>query len=155
MKEIKAFIEIPAGSRYKYELDKDSNQLILDRPLNQEIPYNYGFIPNTLCGDGDPLDVFIISKYPLTPGTFCKIKILGALICEDNGKSDDKLIAKLQGEDIELNQKEVLDKIQNYLLTYKTGFNVIRQAYTSNSIKLLKDAYIAYDANVIAEALFR
>ncbi len=55
--EVDAIVEIPYGSMYKYEVDKETGQLTIDRPLLSPLPYNYGYIPNTLHGDGDPLDV--------------------------------------------------------------------------------------------------
>lgn len=136
----KAFIEIPQHSRYKYELDKETNTLILDRPLNQSIPANYGFIPNTLSEDGDPLDVFVITKpkYPLVPGTFCKVHFIGIMYCNDNGVTDHKLIATLENENNMLLWNREITQIENYLQTYKDGF--IYQSY-SDLDSALKELY--------------
>lgn len=119
---IKAVIEIPKGSFYKYEIDKNSGALNLDRPLNQKIPYNYGFIPETLCGDGDPLDVFVISHHAIPPLTQVEVIIAGVLKCTDNGDSDDKIIATIVGEGVDVESS--LPDIIQYLHTYKTGFTV-------------------------------
>src|SRR5437868_11382710 len=96
--KVEAIVEIPKGSFYKYEIDKDDGNLVLDRPMNQSIPYNYGFIPETLCGDGDPLDVFIVSYHPIPPLTKVEVVIVGVLKCIDNGEEDDKIIAMIAGE---------------------------------------------------------
>lgn len=123
--EIDVIVEIPNGSRYKYEVDKKTGQLIVDRPLPAPIPYNYGYVPNTLHGDGDPLDVCIIGVHPIAPLAKVKVILLGALICEDNGESDDKLIVHVVGEDeIALMQSFLIAHVTNYLSCYKEGFVV-------------------------------
>jgi inorganic pyrophosphatase len=118
----KAVIEIPAYSKYKYEMDKESGILILDRPLNQHIPHNYGFIPETLAEDQDPLDVFIITESPLVPGSHCKINLMGIMICNDNGIPDHKIIATLKDENLTSYWPLQLERIVRYLKTYKNGF---------------------------------
>lgn len=116
----KAFIEIPAWSTHKYELDKDTGLLVLDRVLNQHVPTNYGFIQDTLAEDGDPLDVFIVTAQPLLPGSVCKLRVQGLLICTDNGTPDNKILASLvEGPVI---SKDMLDSIIRYLRTYKPEF---------------------------------
>lgn len=117
---IKAFIEIPEGSELKYELDKLTNQLQVDRELNQPIPANYGFIPATLAEDGDPLDVFVISKDPLPMGTEFEIELLGIMYCKDDGVPDHKLIACLKND--EINARMYFGDIERYLRTYKDNF---------------------------------
>jgi len=122
---IKAFIEMAMYSRYKYELDKETNTLLLDRPLNQIIPANYGFIPNSLAEDNDPLDLFVITKYPLVPGTICKVNIMGIMVCKDNGVQDNKLIATLTDENMIAHWSKELEAITTYLKTYKKGFEYV------------------------------
>lgn len=120
----KAIIEIPKGSKYKYELKKEG--LILDRVLNQECPYNYGFLPGTTAGDGDTQDVFVISRYPINPLTEVSIIFVGMYRCLDDGEEDNKYIALLKGEEHyfeELN--EVKQNIENYLTTYKSNFIIL------------------------------
>lgn len=119
---LKVIIEMPMGSNYKYE--SKEGKLILDRVINQNIPYNYGYIPYTLCGDGDPLDVFIISHHPILPGTVCEVEVLGAYNCIDNGDNDDKVIAILKGENLIFPILPFNDPIYKYLTTYKEGFQV-------------------------------
>src|ERR1700722_5835181 len=117
-----ALIEIPAYTQYKYEMHKKSGILKLDRCLNQLIPANYGFIPDTLAEDGDPLDVFVITGAPLLPGSMCEIHVEGVFICTDNGISDHKIIATLpDGPRLD---RDIVDSICKYLKTYKTGFGV-------------------------------
>jgi inorganic pyrophosphatase len=142
---IKAFIEIPMHSRYKYELDKESNTLILDRPLNQIIPANYGFIPNTLAPDNDPLDIFVITKYPLVPGSICKVNVIGIMKCTDNGTQDDKIIATLEGENMIAHWSKELDHIVNYLKTYKEGFEYV---IYSNELDAMQEIETCQKANV-------
>jgi inorganic pyrophosphatase len=117
-----AVVEMPQGTSMKYEVDKETGQLVLDRPLNQPVPYNYGYIPGTLCGDGDPLDIFIVCDESIYPLSKVKVEIVGALRCTDNGASDDKIIAHLVGD--ERPDSFGLRLIQNYLETYKKGFQV-------------------------------
>jgi inorganic pyrophosphatase len=92
--EIYVHVEISKNSRVKYEYDKDLNMLICDRvlPLPFTFPFNYGFIPNTISGDGDPIDVIIYMEEPLVPNSIIKCRIIGALETEDEKGEDIKLI---------------------------------------------------------------
>lgn len=119
-----AVIEIPQGSVIKYEQDKLDGSLVVDRLLNQPIPYNYGYIPNTLCGDGDPLDIFILGNVPLYPLCKVKVNILAVLICTDNGLSDDKLIGVIAGDNTGAEHMGT-DIIRTYLKSYKAGFEIL------------------------------
>lgn len=136
---VKAFIEMSMHSRYKYELDKESNTLLLDRPLNQSIPANYGFIENTLAPDNDPLDIFVITKFPLVPGSICKVNIMGIMKCTDNGTQDYKIIATLEGENMIAHWSKELDAIVNYLKTYKEGFEYIIYSNESDAMQEIID----------------
>lgn len=88
-------IEIPKNCRAKYELDKDSGMLILDRVLYSSINYpaNYGFIPQTYCDDGDPLDILVISQIEIVPMCLVDAKVIGVMRMLDGGEMDDKIIA--------------------------------------------------------------
>lgn len=88
-------IEIPKGSKGKYELDKKSGMLILDRVLFSAVHYpaNYGFIPRTFCEDNDPLDILIISQIDIPSMTLVKAKVIGVMRMIDGGEADDKIIA--------------------------------------------------------------
>mgnify|MGYP000402403121 CR=1 FL=1 len=107
-----AIVEIPKGSSYKYELKHDV--LILDRVLSIPYPENYGYIPNTLWYDGDPLDVFIISNEPIQPKAHLEIELLGIIEMNDNGQSDDKLIAKIKGTDVYSHVGDIYTFLENY-----------------------------------------
>jgi inorganic pyrophosphatase len=94
--EFNVIIEISMGSGpVKYELDKDSGALFVDRfmQVSMSYPCNYGFIPNTLSGDGDPVDVLVISNYPIVPGAVVKCRPVGVLMMEDESGLDEKIIA--------------------------------------------------------------
>ena len=93
--EFVAVIEIPKGSKKKYELDKESGMLILDRILytSTHYPENYGFIPLTLAGDGDPLDVLVICEDKLNPLSLVKCHPVGAIKMLDNNEIDEKIVA--------------------------------------------------------------
>jgi inorganic pyrophosphatase len=93
--EFLAFIEIPKGSSKKYELDKESGLLILDRILYTatHYPANYGFIPKTLAEDGDPLDVLVISSEVIDQGVLVPCYPIGVIVMDDGGCSDEKIIA--------------------------------------------------------------
>ena len=93
--EVNVFIEIPAGSSVKYELDKESEVIFVDR-FNftaMEYPFNYGFIPNTAAEDGDPTDVLVISSQPVFPGVVISCRPIGMLEMEDEAGIDTKIIA--------------------------------------------------------------
>ncbi|TWS17873.1 inorganic diphosphatase [Tsukamurella asaccharolytica] len=87
-------IEIPQGSANKYEIDAESGQIILDRVQSMPVAYpgNYGSVPSTQGGDGDPLDGLVLSREPIAPGTQVKVRALGVLKMIDGGEQDDKLI---------------------------------------------------------------
>ncbi|MGM0560410.1 MAG: inorganic diphosphatase [Pseudomonadota bacterium] len=89
-------IEVPIGSSpVKYELDKDSGALFVDRFLHTAMHYpcNYGFIPHTLSDDGDPIDVMIVSRRPILPGAVVSARPIGVLIMEDEKGEDEKILA--------------------------------------------------------------
>ncbi len=88
-------IEIPKGSKVKYELDKPSGLLRVDRVLYSSVMYpaNYGFIPRSYCDDGDPLDVLVLGNEPVVPLTLLRARAIGVMRMEDEGDSDDKVIA--------------------------------------------------------------
>jgi len=89
-------IEIPSGSKNKYELDKASGILKLDRVLYSSVRYpaNYGFIPRSYCDDGDPLDVLVLGQEPVHPLTLMHVRPIGLMRMKDGGKVDDKILAE-------------------------------------------------------------
>ena len=112
--EINVVIEISGGasggSPVKYEFDKVSGGIFVDRIINTSMfyPCNYGFIPNTLHADGDPTDVLVILDIPLPPGTIIPCRPIGVLKMEDDGGLDDKIIA-VPTEKIDPFQSEIKD----------------------------------------------
>src|SRR3954466_14049805 len=88
-------IEIPKGSKNKYELDKDTGLLRLDRALYSAVyyPADYGFIPRTFCGDGDPLDAMVLGQEPVYPLTIVEARAIGVMRMRDEKGIDDKIVA--------------------------------------------------------------
>ncbi len=99
-KVVNGIIEIPKGNRAKYELDKDSGMLKLDRVLFSSVyyPANYGFIPRTYCDDNDPLDILILSQIDIVPMCIVSAKVIGVMRMIDGGEADDKIIAVAEGD---------------------------------------------------------
>jgi len=93
--EINVVIEIPQGGSVKYEMDKESGILFVDRILYTSMvyPFNYGFVPGTLEEDGDPVDVLVISYEPLIPGSVIKCRPVGVLLTRDEKGPDAKIVA--------------------------------------------------------------
>lgn len=94
--DVNVIIEVPVGGHpIKYELDKDSGTLVVDRFLYTPMTYpgNYGFVPHTLSDDGDPIDVLVCNTRPLVPGCVINVRPIGVLIMEDNSGEDEKIIA--------------------------------------------------------------
>lgn len=97
---VNGVIEIPTRSRAKYELDKESGMLILDRVLYSSINYpaNYGFIPRTYCEDKDPLDILVYSQIEIVPMCIVSSRVIGVMRMMDGGESDDKIIAVAEND---------------------------------------------------------
>jgi len=94
--DVNVIVEIPMNSpAIKYEVDKDTGAIFVDRMLKSAMHYptNYGYIPHTLCGDGDPVDVLVVMPLPLLPGTVIRCRPVGMLKMEDEAGEDAKLIA--------------------------------------------------------------
>ncbi|KAL5716156.1 inorganic diphosphatase [Ranunculus cassubicifolius] len=88
-------VEITKESKAKYELDKKTGLIKVDRTLYQSVvyPHNYGFIPRTLCEDNDPMDVLVLMQEPILPGCFLRARAIGLMPMIDGGEKDDKIIA--------------------------------------------------------------
>jgi inorganic pyrophosphatase len=123
-----AVVEIAKGSKTKYELDKETGCLILDRILytSTHYPANYGFIPRTYGEDGDPLDVLILCSEPIEPMTLVRCFPIGLISMKDNGKGDEKIIAIPMGDpnynqytDIESLPRHVFDEMRHFFAVYK------------------------------------
>src|ERR1700682_3055960 len=92
-RQVNVIIEVPIGGEpIKYEMDKDAGTLVVDRFLytSMRYPGNYGFIPHTLSGDGDPCDVLIANTRAIVPGAVISVRPVGVLVMEDNASDDEK-----------------------------------------------------------------
>ena len=128
--KINAVIEIPYGSNIKYEIDKDSGAIMVDRVMASAMfyPANYGFIANTLADDGDPVDILVLNEYPIQAGAVIPCRLIGVLIMEDESGMDEKLLAVPHSK-IDARYDNVktytdlpqatLNKIKNFFETYK------------------------------------
>ena len=121
-------IEITKGSKKKYELDKSTGFLILDRILytSTHYPANYGFIPRTYADDGDPLDVLLICAEPIEPMTLVRAYPIGVIKMIDNGKYDEKIIAIPHGDpnynmytDIDQLPRHIFEEMRHFFTVYK------------------------------------
>jgi inorganic pyrophosphatase len=130
-KVVNAIIEIPSGSKTKYEIDKESGLLLLDRVLSSSVVYpaNYGFIPRTYCDDGDALDIFVLGQVVAVPLCIMSAKVLGGLKMIDGGEGDDKIIA-VHADDpqykhidsleaLKQAHPHILKEIEQFLRSYK------------------------------------
>ena len=113
---VNAIIEIPKGSKAKYELDKTSGMLRLDRVLYSSVHYpaNYGFMPRTLGDDHDPLDILVLSQIDIEPMCIARAKIIGVMRMLDNGEGDDKLIA-VAADDISMAHINGIEDLPEHL----------------------------------------
>ena len=144
---VNAYIEIIPSDAIKYEIDKASGHIMVDRPqkLSNHMPCLYGFVPKTYCdtkvaefanlktgrtnitGDNDPLDICVLSERSFNHGNIlCEAKVIGGLRMLDGGEADDKIIAVLKGDqaygdinDISEMPKVVIDRVRHFFLTYK------------------------------------
>lgn len=125
---INVLIEIPAGSKNKYEFDKDLEALALDRVLYASVhyPYDYGFVPNTLADDGDPLDGMVIMDQPTFPGCIIAARPIGMLEMIDGGDRDEKILCVPDKDPRYTGVKSLqdiaphrLDEIAEFFRTYK------------------------------------
>ncbi|MEE9446477.1 MAG: inorganic diphosphatase [Arenicellales bacterium] len=129
--EINVIIEIPLNREpVKYEVDKDTHAMFVDRFLATAMHYpcNYGYVPNTLCGDGDPIDVCVIAPLPVISGSIIRCRPVGVLNMEDDGGEDHKIIAVPTDKLTSLYQdistlrdlpRELLNRISHFFEHYK------------------------------------
>ncbi|MGH2643252.1 MAG: inorganic diphosphatase, partial [Chitinophagaceae bacterium] len=109
---VNGIVEIPKGSRAKYELDKKSGLLRLDRVLYSSVyyPANYGFIPQSYGADNDPLDILILSQIDFNPLCIVRAKVVGVMQMIDQGEADDKIIA-VAADDVSVNYVNNIDQL--------------------------------------------
>jgi inorganic pyrophosphatase len=154
MDTVNVIVEIPRFSQNKYEYDHDTNTIKLDRHLLVAMGYpaEYGFIPDTLGGDGDPLDALVITEFPTFPGCLIESKILGMCIMTDENGRDEKLICVpgydkkwKDANDIGDVPKEILDRISHFFTVYKDldegkWVKVENYAGREEALKVLEEA---------------
>jgi inorganic pyrophosphatase len=125
---VNAIIEIPKGCRAKYELDKESGLLKLDRVLYSSVyyPANYGFIPQSYCDDHDPLDILVLSQIECVPMCIIEAKVIGVMQMIDGGEADDKIIAVAANDmsvnyinDISELPPHFIDEMRHFFEEYK------------------------------------
>jgi len=125
---VNGIIEIPTATRAKYELDKQSGLLKMDRVLYSSIyyPANYGFIPRTYCDDNDPLDIMVLSQITIVPLCIVPAKVIGVMRMLDQGEHDDKIIAVAENDmsvnhinDISELPKHFVKELRNFFEDYK------------------------------------
>ncbi len=148
--DVNVIIEIPLhGEPVKYEVDKDTGAMFVDRFLATAMHYpcNYGYIPHTLCDDGDPADVLVVSPLPLIPGSVVRCRPVGVLLMQDESGEDSKIVGvpvdKLTSMYRNINNyrdlpRELLDRISHFFEHYKdlepgkwvkvTGWGDVEQA---------------------------
>lgn len=155
---VNAVIEIPKGSKLKYELDKKSGLIKVDRVLFSSVHYpaNYGFIPQTYCEDHDPLDVLVLGQEPVAPLSIMRAKIIGVMRMQDQGEADDKLIA-VHADDPEYSHyQSILDltphrmtEVRRFFEDYKVLENkkVVVEKFLDrpDAIGILQNAISFYD----------
>lgn len=125
---INVIIEIPKGSKNKYELDKETGLITLDRAMHtsQDYPFDYGFMPQSHWEDGDPLDVVVLTTYPLALGVMAHVRPVAIMNMVDSGESDAKIIAVpvsdprwADVQDLKDVNKHTIKEIEHFFLTYK------------------------------------
>jgi inorganic pyrophosphatase len=134
---VNAIIEIPQGSRAKYELDKDTGMLKLDRVLFSSLyyPANYGFIPQSYCDDKDPLDILVLSQINLVPLCLVKAKVIGVMHMVDNGEADDKIIA-VAADDMSVNHISDIDQLPPHFIKEMRQFFEEYKKLENKSVKI-------------------
>lgn len=144
--EINVIVEINKGSKNKYELDKETGLLALDRVMHsaQDYPFDYGFVPQSHWHDGDPLDVVLLTTYPLIPGILVKARPIAVIDMVDSGESDAKIVAVPVDDprfksfnDLGDINTHTLKEIEHFFLTYKSIQNKV---VTIDSIRDAKAA---------------
>lgn len=162
---VNAIIEIPKGSKGKYEIDKESGLLRLDRILFSSVMYpaNYGFIPQTYCDDEDPLDILVLCSVDVFPMSIIEAKVIGVMHMVDNGEQDDKIIAVAKN-DMSVNyiddldslpphtMKEIVRFFQDYKALEHKNVTVEQLMGRTEAYKVIQDGIDLYN-NTIANKL--
>ncbi len=154
--EINVIVEIPKGSHNKYEMDKETGLIMLDRANYNSSPYpcEYGFVPQTLWEDGDAADVLVLATYPIHPGILVRVRPVALMEMTDGGESDDKIIA-VPVEDIRWSDVNDLKDLNKHALKeFKLFFETIKLLkgkpveVTVHGFKGKKEAMEAIDKSI-------
>jgi inorganic pyrophosphatase len=155
-RDFQAVIEIPLGSNLKYELDKPTGLLKVDRVIHSAVfyPANYGFIPQTYAEDNDPLDVLVLCQEPVQPLALIKARAIGVMTMVDSGATDDKIIAVATNDPEFSEYLEARDLPGHRLLVLKRFFQDYKQLEGKQvQVEEIRPAYAAI--TVIEQALAR
>jgi len=161
--QVTAVIEIPSGSRNKYELDKQTGLIRLDRVLYSAVHYpgDYGFIPRTLHEDGDPLDVLVLVTEETFPGCMIDVRPLGVLKMLDRGEPDDKILAVPRHDpyheewfDIADAPAHVLKEVEHFFHSYKDlegkRVQIVGWEKSEGAMRVITDSIRRYDEAYLA-----
>ncbi len=151
---VNAIIEIPKGSKAKYEIDKDSNLIKLDRVLFSSVMYpaNYGFIPQTYCDDKDPLDILVLCSVDVYPMTIMEAKVIGVMHMVDNGEQDDKIIAVAKN-DMSVNHYNDLSELPPHTMKEIAKFFQDYKALEEKKVTIEHLLGVRYAHKVIQESI--
>ena len=151
---ITAVVEIPSGSRNKYELDKESGLIRLDRVLYSAVHYpgDYGFIPRTLAEDGDPCDVLVLLNEPTFPGCQIDARPIGVLRMLDRGEPDDKILAVPCHDPFYGEYFDIADIPQHYLREVEHFFGIYKDL-EGKRMEVLGWAKSEYAAQAVVDAM--
>jgi inorganic pyrophosphatase len=151
---VNAIIEIPKGSKAKYEIDKESGLLKLDRVLFSSVMYpaNYGFIPKTYCDDKDPLDILVLCSIDVFPMSMIEAKVIGVMHMVDNGEQDDKIIAVAKN-DMSVNYINDLNELPPHAMTEIVRFFKDYKKLEDKNVTIEHLLGKRYAHKVITEAL--
>lgn len=149
-------IEIPKGSKKKYELDKETGMIILDRILytSTHYPANYGFIPRTFGDDGDPLDVLLLCSEPLEPLSLVRAYPIGMISMIDNGRNDEKIIA-IPFNDPNYNQYTAIDQLPSHVFEEMRHFFTVYKNLENKTTAVDEVSGREDAVRIIAEAIDR
>ena len=165
---VRAIIEVPKGSKVKYELDKASGLIKVDRILYSAVHYpaNYGFIPRTLADDGDPMDVLVLTNESLDPLVLVRCYPIGVITMLDNGKNDEKIIAIPYSDptyngyhDIKELPSHIFEEMRHFFSVYKqlegkqTAVNEVQGSEAA--LQIIRDSiqrYKDYEQDFAAKA---
>lgn len=126
--EFNVIVEIPKGSKNKYEIDKETGLIALDRVTHttQDFPFDYGFVPQTLWDDGDALDVILLTTHPIQTGVLVRARPVALMKMIDGGDADDKIVAVpvddprwVHVQDLHDINKHTLKEMEHFYSTYK------------------------------------